>query len=171
MAINGNGTYHLAELNRARIVVPVAGKRITAFKKRHEDSPDLGSEESDDGGDGTVSRCCANARKRGGTTGVLTRERRVMEGGRIKQRGRDERGQDAQQVCYITIRMYNSGGRLGRTTNPKTLPETLTYQGRRRIRTKRNPRWYARSHPKLATPLQWHPSSPFIIQGGRGRMS
>jgi hypothetical protein len=27
-----------------------------------------------------------------------------MEGGGIKQRGGDERGQDAQQACYITIR-------------------------------------------------------------------
>jgi hypothetical protein len=51
--VNGNGTYHLAELDGTRIVVPVAGKRIKAFKKRHEDSPDLGSEESDDDRDGT----------------------------------------------------------------------------------------------------------------------
>jgi hypothetical protein len=51
--VNGNGTYHLAELDGTRIVVPVAGKRIKAFKKRHVDSPDLGSEESDDDGDGT----------------------------------------------------------------------------------------------------------------------
>jgi hypothetical protein len=42
-----------------------------------------------------------------------------MEGGRIKQRCRDERGQDAQQAHYITTECcYNSGGRLGRTTNP-----------------------------------------------------
>jgi hypothetical protein len=47
--VNGNGTYYLAELDGTRIVVPVAGKRIKAFKKRHEDSPDLESEESDDG--------------------------------------------------------------------------------------------------------------------------
>ena len=37
---NDTGTYHLAELDRARIVVPVAGKRIKTFKKRHEDEPD-----------------------------------------------------------------------------------------------------------------------------------
>jgi hypothetical protein len=51
--VNGNGTYHLAELDGTRIAVPVAGKRIKAFKKRHEDSPDLGSKESDDDGNGT----------------------------------------------------------------------------------------------------------------------
>jgi hypothetical protein len=51
--VNGNGTYHLAELDGTRIAVSVAGKRIKASKKWHEDSPDLGSEESDDGGDGT----------------------------------------------------------------------------------------------------------------------
>jgi hypothetical protein len=51
--VNGNETYHLAELDGTRIAVPVAGKRIKAFKKRHEDSSDLGSEESDDDGDGT----------------------------------------------------------------------------------------------------------------------
>jgi hypothetical protein len=49
--VNVNGTYHLAELDGKRIAVPVAGKRIKAFKKRHKDSPDLGSEESDDNGD------------------------------------------------------------------------------------------------------------------------
>ena len=31
---NDNGTYHLAELDETRIAVPVAGKRIKAFKKR-----------------------------------------------------------------------------------------------------------------------------------------
>jgi hypothetical protein len=51
--VNGNGAYHLAELDGTRIAVPVAGKRIKAFKKRHEGSPDLRSEESDDGEDGT----------------------------------------------------------------------------------------------------------------------
>ena len=40
---NDNGTYHLAELNGTRIVVWVAGKRIKAFKKRHEDGPDPGA--------------------------------------------------------------------------------------------------------------------------------
>jgi hypothetical protein len=41
------------ELDGTRIAVLVAGKRIKAFKKRHEGSPDLGSNESDDEGDGT----------------------------------------------------------------------------------------------------------------------
>mgnify|MGYP007132936352 CR=1 FL=1 len=45
---NDNGTYHLAELDGTRIVVPVAGKRIKAFKKRHEDEPDPGSVTDDD---------------------------------------------------------------------------------------------------------------------------
>ena len=46
---NDNGTYHLAELNGTSIAVPVAGKRIKAFKKRHEDEPD--PEGVDDGDD------------------------------------------------------------------------------------------------------------------------
>ena len=37
---NDNGTYHLAELDGTRIVVPVDGKRIKASKKRHEGEPD-----------------------------------------------------------------------------------------------------------------------------------
>ena len=37
---NDNGTYYLAELDGTRIAVPVAGKRIKAFKKRHEAKPD-----------------------------------------------------------------------------------------------------------------------------------
>ena len=45
---NDNGTYHLAELNETRIVVPLVGKRIKAFKKRHEDEPDLEDMDSDD---------------------------------------------------------------------------------------------------------------------------
>ena len=44
---NDNRTYHLAELDGTRIVVPVAGKRIKAFKKWHEDEPD--PESVDDG--------------------------------------------------------------------------------------------------------------------------
>ena len=36
---NDNDTYHLAELDGTRIVMLVAGKRIKAFKKRHEDEP------------------------------------------------------------------------------------------------------------------------------------
>ena len=38
-----NDTYHLAELDGTRIAMPVAGKRIKAFKKRH-----TGNMESDD---------------------------------------------------------------------------------------------------------------------------
>ena len=46
---NDNDTYHLAELDKTRIEVPMAGKRIKAFKKRHEDKPD--PEGVDDGDD------------------------------------------------------------------------------------------------------------------------
>ena len=45
---NDNGTYHLVDLDGTRIAVSVAGKRIKAFKKRHEDEPDAGNVESDD---------------------------------------------------------------------------------------------------------------------------
>jgi hypothetical protein len=51
-SVNDNGTYHLAELDRTRIAVPVAGKRIMAFKKRHKDNPNLENGESDDKEDG-----------------------------------------------------------------------------------------------------------------------
>ena len=44
---NDNGTYHLAELDGTRMAVPVAGKRIKAFKKRHEAEPDPDDLDSD----------------------------------------------------------------------------------------------------------------------------
>jgi hypothetical protein len=47
-SVDDNGTYRLAELDGTRIAVPVAGKRVKAFKKRHDNEPDLGSTESDD---------------------------------------------------------------------------------------------------------------------------
>jgi hypothetical protein len=47
-SVNDNGTYHLAELDGTRIAVPVAGKRVKAFKKRHDNEPDQGIVESDD---------------------------------------------------------------------------------------------------------------------------
>ena len=37
---NNNVTYHLPELDGMRIAVPMVGKRIKAFKKRHEAEPD-----------------------------------------------------------------------------------------------------------------------------------
>ena len=46
---NDNGTYHLAELDGTRIAIPVAGKRVKVFKKRHEDELDSGSMDGDDG--------------------------------------------------------------------------------------------------------------------------
>jgi hypothetical protein len=52
-SVNDNGTYHLAELDGTKIAVPVTGKRIKAFKKRHKDSPDLESGDRDDDKDGT----------------------------------------------------------------------------------------------------------------------
>ena len=45
---NDNGTYHLADHDETRIVVPADGKRIKAFKKWHEDEPDLEDMDSDD---------------------------------------------------------------------------------------------------------------------------
>ena len=36
---NDNTTYHIVELGGTRIAVPVAGKRIKAFKKQYEDEP------------------------------------------------------------------------------------------------------------------------------------
>jgi hypothetical protein len=51
MSVDDNGTYHLAELDEMRIAVPVAGKRVKAFKKRHDNEPDLGIGESDDDND------------------------------------------------------------------------------------------------------------------------
>ena len=45
---NDNGTYHLAELDGTRMAVPVAGKRVKAFKKQNEDEPDLEGMDGDD---------------------------------------------------------------------------------------------------------------------------
>ena len=45
---NDNGTYHLAELDDTRMAIPVAGKRIKAFKKRHDGEPELGGMDNDD---------------------------------------------------------------------------------------------------------------------------
>jgi hypothetical protein len=50
-SVDDNGTYHLAELDGTRITVPVAGKRVKAFKKRHDDEPDLGIGDDDDDND------------------------------------------------------------------------------------------------------------------------
>jgi hypothetical protein len=47
-SVNDNGIYHLVEVDGTRIAVPVARKRVKAFKKRQEDKPDLESGESDD---------------------------------------------------------------------------------------------------------------------------
>jgi translation initiation factor IF-1 len=47
-SVDDNGTYHLAELDGTRITVPVAGKRVKAFKKRHDDEPDAGIGSDDD---------------------------------------------------------------------------------------------------------------------------
>jgi hypothetical protein len=52
-SVDNNGTYHLAELDGTRITVPVAGKRIKAFKKRHDGQPDLGTDDDDVSDDDT----------------------------------------------------------------------------------------------------------------------
>ena len=49
---NDNTTYHLAELDVTRIEVPVAGKRIKFFKKRHKVEPDPEMEDKDSDKDG-----------------------------------------------------------------------------------------------------------------------
>ena len=48
---NDNGTYHLAELDGTRLAVPIAGKRIKAFRKRNEEEPDPESDDADDDGE------------------------------------------------------------------------------------------------------------------------
>ena len=53
-SMNNNTTYHLVELNGKRIAVLVAGKRIKAFKKRHEDEPNPGSKNDDDNRFGAI---------------------------------------------------------------------------------------------------------------------
>jgi hypothetical protein len=50
-SVDDNGTYHLAELDGTRIAVPVAGKRVKAFKKRHDNEPDLANGDDDDNDD------------------------------------------------------------------------------------------------------------------------
>jgi hypothetical protein len=50
-SVNDNETYHLTELDGTRIAEPVAGKRFKAFKKRHDDEPNLGIGDNDDGDD------------------------------------------------------------------------------------------------------------------------
>jgi hypothetical protein len=66
MSVDNNGTYHLAELDGTRITVPVAGKRIKAFKKRHDGEPDLGTDDDDVSDDDT-----------GGTHGEIIIEKPV----------------------------------------------------------------------------------------------
>jgi hypothetical protein len=50
-SVNDNGTYHLAELDGTWIAVPVAGKRVKAFNKHHDNELDLGIGENDDDDD------------------------------------------------------------------------------------------------------------------------
>ena len=45
---NDNATYHLAELDGTRLTVPIAGKRVKIFKKRHDDEPNLDDLEEDE---------------------------------------------------------------------------------------------------------------------------
>ena len=47
---NDNSMYHLAELDRTRMVVPVAGKWIKVFKKRQEVEPDPKVKDEDESG-------------------------------------------------------------------------------------------------------------------------
>jgi hypothetical protein len=52
-SVNDDRTYYLVELDGKRIAVPVAGKRVKAFKKRHDNELGLESGESDDDTGGT----------------------------------------------------------------------------------------------------------------------
>ena len=45
---NDNATYHLAELDRTRLTLPIAGKQVKIFKKRHDDEPNLDDLEEDE---------------------------------------------------------------------------------------------------------------------------
>ena len=47
-AIN-NATYHLAELDGTKLAVPIAGKRVKIFKKRHDNEPNLDDPDEDEG--------------------------------------------------------------------------------------------------------------------------
>ena len=38
---NDNATYHLPELDRSRLAIPIACKRVKIFKKRQDENPDL----------------------------------------------------------------------------------------------------------------------------------
>ena len=38
---NDNATYHLAELDKSRLAVPIAGTRVNIFKKRQDEDTDL----------------------------------------------------------------------------------------------------------------------------------
>ena len=74
---NDNETYHLGELDGTRMAVPMARKRIKAFKKRHEDEPDLESMDRDDdqiGGDGETE-CWGRGRQCGRSHNILWRGR------------------------------------------------------------------------------------------------
>ena len=47
---NDNATYHLAEQDGTRLTIPIAGKRVNIFKKRHDEGPDLEDFDEDDEG-------------------------------------------------------------------------------------------------------------------------
>jgi ferric-dicitrate binding protein FerR (iron transport regulator) len=80
--------------------------------------------------------------------------------GRRKNRAKMERWrrQDAQQETYITteydttvVAVLAAPQALNLTGNPNRP------RRRRRRRRKENPKWYARSHPKMATPYNGAP--------------
>ena len=48
-SVNGNVTYHLAELDETRITTPIAGKRVKAFKRRNEVEPNPGADSTNSG--------------------------------------------------------------------------------------------------------------------------
>ena len=46
---NDNATYHVTELDKSRLAIPIAGKRVKIFKKRQDEGPNLDDIKDEDG--------------------------------------------------------------------------------------------------------------------------
>ena len=46
---NDNATYHVAELDRSWLAIPIAGKRVNIFKRRQDKGPNLEDLNEEDG--------------------------------------------------------------------------------------------------------------------------
>ena len=49
MSVNDNATYHLAELDGIKLVVPIAGMRLKILKKRRDREPNRNDLDKDEG--------------------------------------------------------------------------------------------------------------------------